>query len=364
MNIPKENIIRKDEIYNINENNVIKKENINNNFPILIKQNKEGAYYDFAIIIKTKDEEIYGILIQVGINKNKSYIANVFSYTIMNYDTLINGLKKLTGQNITNLSLLFIFDKEKQDNLCKKLNEYEKEIFDEKDNNKLPKFKKQKSSIYIGKQYTNELYIPYLEFSHENNKLYLDDKIIHNTEKFLESLWPIINFKEETLKNINKVLSDDYKDFSGDFILFFNNENILKIKILFEISNYEDLIKKKSFNKIFIVIFILEDLYLLLLKEKKEIKYLLYNKSKNFEDLSNEQFIEKLKNKSYKMFLCEKIFDVKEIYHEEQMEEDENIQIMKAIKRKVPTSYEKEKKEREEEENKNLKKRKKKPKNI
>ena len=38
------------------------------------------------------------------------------------------------------------------------------------------------------------------------------------------------------------------------------------------------------------------------MKEKKEIKYILYNKSKKFEDLSNEQFIEKLKNKSYKMF--------------------------------------------------------------
>ena len=95
------------------------------------------------------------------------------------------------------------------------------------------------------------------------------------------------------------------------------------------------------------------------MKEKKGIKYLLYNKIKKFEDLSNEQFIEKLKNKSYKMFWCEKIFDDKEIYHEEQMEEDENIKIMKAIKRKVPSGYEKEKKEREEEENKNLKKKKK-----
>ena len=144
MNIPKENIIRKDEIYNINENNVTKKENINNNFPILIKQNKEGAYYDFAIIIKTKNEEIYGILIQVVLNKSKSYITNVFSYTIMNYDILINGLKKLTSQNITHLSLLFIFDKEKQDNLCKKLNEYENQIHNETDNNKLSKLKKQK----------------------------------------------------------------------------------------------------------------------------------------------------------------------------------------------------------------------------
>ena len=66
----------------------------------------------------------------------------MFSYTIMNYDTLINGLKQLTGQNITNLSLLFIFDKEKQDNLCKKLNEYENQIFNETDNNKLSILKK------------------------------------------------------------------------------------------------------------------------------------------------------------------------------------------------------------------------------
>ena len=84
------------------------------------------------------------------------------------------------------------------------------------------------------------------------------------------------------------------------------------------------------------------------MKEKKGIKYLLYNKSK--------------KGNSYKIFLCEKIFDDKEIYHGEQMEVAEKIQIMKAIKRKVPSDYEKEKKEREEEENKNLKKRKKKDK--
>ena len=340
-------------------NNVEKKENINNNYPILIKQNKEGAYYDFVIIIKIKDEEIYGILIQVGLNKTKSYIANVFSYTIMNYDNLINGLKKLTGQNITNLSLLFIFNKEKQDSLYTKLNEYENKIINETDNNNLLKLKKQKSSIYIGKEYTNELYIPYLEFSNENNSLYLNDKTINNTEEFFESLWPIINFKEETKKNINKILSDDYKDFSKDLLLYFNNENILQIKILFEINNYENLIKKKGFSTIFIIIFILEDIYLIIVKEKKAIKYLLYNKIKKFDDLSKEQFIEKLKNKSYKILLCEKIFDDKEIYQEEQMEVAENIQIMKAIKRKVPSGYEKKKKEREEEEDKNIKKKKK-----
>ena len=66
----------------------------------------------------------------------------MFSYTIMNYDTLINGLKQLTGQNIKHLSLLFIFDKEKQDNLCKKLNEYENQILNETDNNKLSILKK------------------------------------------------------------------------------------------------------------------------------------------------------------------------------------------------------------------------------
>ena len=62
----------------------------------------------------------------------------------------------------------------------------------------------------------------------------------------MESLWPIINFKKENKKNINKVLSDDYKDFSDDWLLYFKNENILRIKILNEINNYEDLIKIKA----------------------------------------------------------------------------------------------------------------------
>ena len=52
MYIPKENIIRIDEIYNINENNIEKKENIKDNYPILIKKNKKSAYYFFLIIIE------------------------------------------------------------------------------------------------------------------------------------------------------------------------------------------------------------------------------------------------------------------------------------------------------------------------
>ncbi len=48
------------------------------------------------------------------------------------------------------------------------------------------------------------------------------------------------------------------------------------------------------------------------------------------------------------MFLCEKIFDDKEIFMD--------IQIMKTIKRKVPFDYEKEEKEREEDKKKKRKK--------
>ena len=80
--------------------------------------------------------------------------------------------------------------------------------------------------------------------------------------------------------------------------------------------------------------------------------------------MNKEQFIEKLKNNSYKMFLCEKIFDDKEIYHEEQMEVAENIQIKKTFKRKVPSDYEKDENERKEEEDKKIKKRNKKKKNY
>ena len=66
MYIPEENIIRIDEIYNINENDLETKENIKDNYPILIKQKKEGAYYDFKILRRRVTPSIR---VKYGINR-------------------------------------------------------------------------------------------------------------------------------------------------------------------------------------------------------------------------------------------------------------------------------------------------------
>ena len=72
MYIPEENTIKIDEIYKWKD--LETKENIKDNYPILIKQKKEGSYYDFELIIKNK-EEIYRLIIQVGLYKKKPEIC-------------------------------------------------------------------------------------------------------------------------------------------------------------------------------------------------------------------------------------------------------------------------------------------------
>ena len=53
-------------------------------------------------------------------------LQKFFINFLINYENLIKGLRKLTGKNITKLSLLFIFDKEKQEYNENKLNELNK----------------------------------------------------------------------------------------------------------------------------------------------------------------------------------------------------------------------------------------------
>ena len=354
MIIPKENIIKVEEIYNLEENNIKKKENIKDNYPILIKQNKQGPYYDCALIIKKK-QDIYGILIQIGINKKKSYISNVFSYTTINYETLIKGLKKITNQDIKYLSLLFIFNKEKQDILIEKSDEYSEKLKQEKNHDTIIILKKKISSIYIGKSYTNEFSIPYLEFSNKEDCLYLENDKINTQEKFLNSFREIFNFQKEIKNNIDKL---DYKDFLDDLLKFFDYENISEIKVHMEISNYTNVIKNLS--SIFIIILILENIKLVIFNNKI-VKYLLYEENiHKFKVLTKKEFSKKIKDCSFRIIVCEKIFNENKISNELQKKKVEDIFIKNITKRKVPSDYEKEKKKQEEEKekyyNKNRKK--------
>ena len=60
--IPEKNVLNIDKLCEINENNINMNFEIINNYPILIKQIKEGAYFDFGIILE-KNNEIFGLLI-------------------------------------------------------------------------------------------------------------------------------------------------------------------------------------------------------------------------------------------------------------------------------------------------------------
>ena len=67
-------------------------------------------------------------------------LQKFFINLLINYENLIKGLRKLTGKNITKLSLLFIFDKEKQ--------EYNENLQDEL-NKLLNKLKEKKKEIMM-----------------------------------------------------------------------------------------------------------------------------------------------------------------------------------------------------------------------
>jgi hypothetical protein len=76
-------------------------------------------------------------------------------------------------KNYIFLYYLFLI-KKKRDILFQNLEKYNKQLRNEIDGYLIFEIKKI-SSIYIGRKFTSELFIPYLEFSHENDLLYSDN---------------------------------------------------------------------------------------------------------------------------------------------------------------------------------------------
>ena len=348
--IPEKNVLNIDKLCEINENNINMNFEIINNYPILIKQIKEGAYFDFGIILE-KNNEIFGLLIQVGLNKKKCEISKVFINFIINYENLIKGLSKLTGKKINKLSLLFIFDKEKQEYNEKKLNELNElinklEKKKERNNDEdleLKNNKKEKYKYYIGKNYTKEINIPYLEFSHKTNKLYIENEEIKSTKQFLKSFWPITN----KLDNINYI--DTEKQFSNIFKenisilkkIFPDKKNISHFNIIKELKDYNQ-IKENISLLLFVIISFKEKLIIIFKKEVKEQSiYLEYQNQKFTEIKSNivNNLINNNKNE-FHIYLCEKIF-----YNEEDLEtyigpmKASNLKYKKPEKKKKMKNY-------------------------
>ena len=171
--------------------------------------------------------------------------------------------------------------------------------------------KKEKYKYYIGKNYTKELNIPYLEFSHKTNKLYIENEEIKSTKQFLKSFWPITN----KLDNINYI--DTEKQFSNIFKenisilkkIFPDKKNISHFNIIKELKDYNQ-IKENISLLLFVIISFKEKLIIIFKKEVKEQSiYLEYQNQKFIEIKSNivNNLINNNKNE-FHIYLCEKIF--------------------------------------------------------
>ena len=197
--ICKENIITVNELINIKIEKLINK--INDELPILIKQlSGYGQSIDLILIVNKK-----ALFIQIGINKEKSDIDKV---TSINYNSLLKNVSKFLGIELSSYEIIFIFEKEHQEQLYKSFNDMLK-LFEEKKKYLLNKYGKLKPksnvekadksfqdyeenskklsyfSSTIGAEVCKSQNISYLLFSISNFKLYNKDNILINTFKDL-----------------------------------------------------------------------------------------------------------------------------------------------------------------------------------
>ena len=312
LEFPKENIIEVDSIFNIEKEEKIK--NILDNYPILIKQRKQGQDYDFGIVLRKNDFN-YGILIQVGLNKEKSEINNIYINSFLRYYILKDGISNVIGRNIDHLSLLFFFEHEIQNDLLSKL----------KEKQNIGKFKlKKRSHKYIenydeieklnckiGINACKIFNIPYFTFSHKDKKVYNEGKYISDLENFKTLFWPIKNEKLaiEIILDKSNVL---FKD-------IFTEKEITQLKNFSDFKNCKDFIIRneikysfkhcKYFPLIIPILNINEESKILIYNiNKKEIKYIKIDDDRIYK--LDEKEIKNLKFK--KSYLIELVYKKEE----------------------------------------------------
>ena len=148
---------------------------------------------------------IHGLYIQIGLNKQKSQICKIYNNSFNRYIELKNSLKQLTGKEINYLDIIFIFDKNQQENYYKIYNEYEKyQNYENDSNNKQNQIKN-----YIGSYVCEEINIPYLQFSIEDYSLYKNNIKINNIDDFFKYIFPV--FKEDWVKIKNNLFKENNK---------------------------------------------------------------------------------------------------------------------------------------------------------
>ena len=108
------------EIYKLKDN-CYKKTNQTLQFdnPIIITQeNYMGKNYDLLLLLPSQFGYI-AYFIQIDLNKSKDQIDSIKNDITKNESKYIKGIKELIGYNIVQIKLVFIFDKETQNNSIK-----------------------------------------------------------------------------------------------------------------------------------------------------------------------------------------------------------------------------------------------------
>ena len=180
------------------------------NEPIIINQEYYlGQNYDLLILIPIPSINSYkAIFIQIGTNKSIDQINTIIKDLKKNKIQYKNGIKNFIGVDITDVELVFIFDKDTQINL----------------------FKKKKFS---GAEYCIKKNIIFYLFSVENFRLYSTDNMIEfSLKKNFETFKP----KAKHKRNYNES-KGDFSFLSANEIKLINNfihDNILSNYIIIQ----------------------------------------------------------------------------------------------------------------------------------
>ena len=222
--------------------------NLDNKLPIIINQtNYRGEFYDLLVLIPKKDIEgniiFTAYMIQIGTNKTKAQIEEIKSDFDNNKKEYLDGISIFIDNKIKikNIELLFIFDKETQNNLS---------------------LKKTKISIF-GSKYCFKNRIKYYCFSYDEYKLYksFDSKVYFEVKEFGDFDKFIFkkNWSSYLMDIFNNILTDDELDFINSKITKGTIEDysiFIKESIKFEdikIDNNNIYILRNEKNKYFVI---------------------------------------------------------------------------------------------------------------
>ena len=251
MKTSEQNLLEVNEIFKFKNDNIVKiSQIIENGSPIIITQeNFLGESYDLLVLIPKKENDTYiykAYMTQIGTNKNKEQIDKIKSDFNTDKKKYLSGIKKFIDNNIkiTDIELLFIFDKETQNKLILR-----------------------KTNInFLGSKYCIQNGIRFYCFSLENFKLYktFDNKNYYiidefgDFNKYIKKPWQSYASErfsflvEEEINFINSKINGDIRDVLN--IFYRSNTKVMdeiekeKIYILMNDINKYYIIKGKIYN--------------------------------------------------------------------------------------------------------------------